>query len=137
MQETITKYTDGIGIPPVVTATRIQKVELLNVQKRDRTPPASWANRRDWRSHESKPRIYPSVRGETLWENLARRRTSPIREYRKFIPAVLKELGLPPETKVRWSQKAGCSMCPCSPGFIVETQGRWDAWMIVGDRTAA
>ena len=29
------------------------------------------------------------------------------------------QLGIAPDTKVRWSQYAGCS-CPCSPGFIVE-----------------
>lgn len=27
---------------------------------------------------------------------------------------------------VRWSKKAGCSMCPCSPGWVTERHGGFD-----------
>lgn len=40
----------------------------------------------------------------------------------QVIPAVLKKMGVPANSKVRWSQYAGCS-CPCSPGFIVSHPG--------------
>ena len=59
-------------------------------------------------------------RAETLRENWARRFISPSREYRKFLPEVFEKLGLPPDTVAKWDRYAGCSMCPCSPGFIVE-----------------
>lgn len=29
------------------------------------------------------------------------------------------------ELRVRFSQKAGCSMCPCSPGFLVDVKSQW------------
>lgn len=35
----------------------------------------------------------------------------------------LEALGNPEGVKLSWSSKAGCSMCPCSPGLIV-TEGR-------------
>lgn len=39
--------------------------------------------------------------------------------YKKFVmPEVLKQMSLPADTEVKWSQYAGCS-CPCSPGFVV------------------
>lgn len=56
---------------------------------------------------------------ETLWENFFNRRARPVSEYRKkVVPEALKYLGLPADTKVRWSQYGGCA-CGCSPAFIV------------------
>jgi len=70
----------------------------------------------------SKPkniRVYVWPESETILENLQNRRQRPYTIWRKeVIPSVLKELNLPADTKVRWSQYAGCS-CPCSPGFII------------------
>jgi hypothetical protein len=34
------------------------------------------------------------------------------------MPSVLKRMGLPDTTEVKWSQSAGCS-CGCSPAFVV------------------
>lgn len=43
----------------------------------------------------------------------------PYKIYKEHVlPEVFKQLGLPPDTEARWSQKAGCS-CGCSPGFIL------------------
>lgn len=68
----------------------------------------------------NKPRIYVFTKGETILENLQNRRDRPYTAYRKeVLPTVFAQLGVAPDTKVRWSQYAGCS-CPCSPGFIVE-----------------
>jgi hypothetical protein len=73
---------------------------------------------------QSKTRIYFRIEDETVMENFVNRRTRPYNEYRKLIPQALKQLGLSPEQisnmKFSWSKKAGCTMCPCSPGFIVE-----------------
>jgi len=71
-------------------------------------------------------RIYVWPQGESIMDNLQNRRQRPYTAYKKeVIPAVLKEMGLPADTKVRWSQYAGCS-CPCSPGFVVDGDSRRD-----------
>ena len=69
---------------------------------------------------QKKTRIYFWRSRETLIENFARRFTDPSREYRKFLPEVFEKLGLPAETVAKWNRYAGCTMCPCSPGFILE-----------------
>lgn len=97
------------------------KIEVTKVEK----------NRGDWsrkgRAEYNKPtRIIIWPQGETIWENLNNRRQRPYTIWRKeVIPTVLKELDLPLDTKVRWSQKAGCS-CGCSPSFIVEDYHTFD-----------
>lgn len=68
-------------------------------------------------------RVYVWTEGETIIENLQNRRQRPHTIYKKeLIPVVLWRMGLPADTKVRWSQKAGCG-CGCSPGFIID--GDW------------
>ena len=75
-----------------------------------------------------KPRIYVFPPEYTVLENLENRRERPYQEWKKLIPEVIEkaktrkggdEIEFGPNTKVRWSQKAGCS-CGCSPGFIVD-----------------
>jgi|LSQX01.3.fsa_nt_gb hypothetical protein len=41
-----------------------------------------------------------------------------VRRYRKVLPEILKQAGIP-EAKASWSWKAGCS-CGCTPGFILD-----------------
>ena len=63
--------------------------------------------------------IYVWPKGETILENLESRHQRPYTVYKKeVLPEVLRQMGLQPFTKVRWSQKAGCP-CGCSPAFIV------------------
>ena len=63
---------------------------------------------------------------ETVIEQLFNRRERPHAVWRKTVlQKVLKELDFPADTKVRWSQYAGCS-CPCSPGFILSSEGYRD-----------
>jgi hypothetical protein len=72
------------------------------------------------REFNRKTRVYVWPEGETLMENLQNRRGRPHTVYRKeVLPGVLRQMGLSENTKVRWSQYAGCS-CPCSPGFVVD-----------------
>lgn len=71
-------------------------------------------------------RIYVWPQGESIMDNLQNRRQRPYTTYKKeVIPAVLEAMGMAPDTKVRWSQYAGCD-CPCSPGFIVDGDSRRD-----------
>ena len=71
------------------------------------------------RSSNSRPRIYVHIDGETLHQNLQDRRDRPYTIYKKeVLPKLFRLLGIN-APKVSWSQKAGCRMCPCSPGFIV------------------
>ena len=72
-------------------------------------------------------RLYFFHERETLGENLFNRRHRSHREYRKLLPEVLERAGLPANTKAKWSQYAGCSMCPCSPGFILDVSSYLDS----------
>ena len=84
----------------------------------------------DWNDYYKSPRIYVHPKGETILENLfIGRHNRPYKMYRELIlPTVLEELGWDTDTKLRWSQKAGCTMCPCSPGFIVTLPKLKDSW---------
>ena len=76
-------------------------------------------------------RIYVFPKGETIMQNLMNRKQREHTVYKKeVIPAVLEKMGLPADTKVRWSQYAGCS-CPCSPGFIVDGDSRRDVHVTI------
>lgn len=79
----------------------------------------------------SKPRLYISPEGEGILANFANRTSRPYNTYRKMLPQIFLALGLPANTKARWSQHAGCSMCPCSPGFILDVEGTFDAWATI------
>lgn len=68
-----------------------------------------------------KTRAYIFIENEDIISNLTNRKQRPYTSYRKEImPKVLEALKLPVDTKIKWSQYAGCTSCPCSPGFIIE-----------------
>lgn len=84
-----------------------------------------------YREWVKQTRIYVWPRGESIMENLMNRKQREHTVYKKeVIPGVLEAMGLPADTKVRWSQYAGCS-CPCSPGFIVDGDSRRDVHVTV------
>lgn len=65
-------------------------------------------------------RIHIFLENETILQQLFTRRERPYKVYqREVLPGVFEAAGLPADTKVNWSQKAGCA-CGCSPGFIVQ-----------------
>ena len=71
----------------------------------------------------AKTRVYVFPKGETLMDNLMNRKARPYTVYKKeVLPSVFRAMGLPENTKARWSQYAGCS-CPCSPGFVLDVRG--------------
>lgn len=81
------------------------------------------------RETNRRTRIYVHPERETVLENLENRRNRPWQEWRKSaVPVALAALGLPSDTRVSWSQKAGCS-CGCSPGFIVKEHWGHDVWL--------
>jgi len=75
-------------------------------------------NRTRYREFNKAPRVYVSLREESLIDNLFNRRNRPTKEYRAVAKSALKEQGITVK-KMRWSQYAGCT-CPCSPGFILD-----------------
>lgn len=80
------------------------------------------SSKRDKRrsSYFLKPRIFIFPASESIIDNLMNRHDRPHKAWEtNLIPIIFKALGIPEMTKVRWSQKAGCT-CPCSPGFIIE-----------------
>ena len=76
-------------------------------------------------------KIYIFVDNETILENLMNRRNRPYKWYKEnVLPKALEQLKktdpvsyeLIKDAKWSWSQSCGCSMCPCSPGFISDTK---------------
>jgi hypothetical protein len=75
-------------------------------------------------------KAYVWVSGESIAENLTERRSRPYKYYQEnILPEILRQVDAKhPEYKISinvkdwgWRQKCGCSMCPCSPGFIQKT----------------
>jgi hypothetical protein len=56
--------------------------------------------------------------GEDVWTHLANRRSRDYNTLRPLIAAKLIEQGIKFE-KLSWNRYAGCSMCPCSGGFVL------------------
>jgi hypothetical protein len=89
----------------------------------------------DFRSPSTnKTRIYFWLDKESVIEGLFKRRSRPHLQYAKFIPEVMKFEVISSDMKkvyhfhprYRWSQSAGCKVCPCSPGFIMGFIGSHD-----------
>lgn len=78
--------------------------------------------RRDYNSdcaeYDQTTRVYVWPKNENILENLTNRQNRPYKEYKRLVEKELEDAGY--ECKVRWSQKAGCKMCPCSPGFVLD-----------------
>jgi len=85
-----------------------------------------------WSERKGEPfrdnnKCYIWVERESIVENLMNRRSRPYKFYQEnVLPQILKEVNEKyPEYRIStnvkdwgWRQKCGCSMCPCSPGFI-------------------
>jgi len=72
-------------------------------------------------------KIYIWIKGQNVLENLIGRGHEPYKLYKKFvIPKVMEMIKeqhpdkyeLLKDVKWGWNKHCGCSMCPCSPGFI-------------------
>lgn len=128
---------------PTLEITNVRRIE----RDRPRWIPGTWhaavldpntgrVLRRGWRSrgymsdtergYTKKPRLYVDVEGEGFWEAFGNRTSRPSTLYRTVVREALERIGVPADAKVRWDRNAGCSMCPCSPGFVVEYERRKD-----------
>ena len=92
---------------------------------------------RSGETRKSKPKIYIFPEGqsgdETLVEQLYSRRNRPYKLFKQdVLPQIMRVLESKhplvwnrlKDVKWGWRQDCGCSMCPCSPGFV----GDQDAW---------
>jgi len=96
------------------------------------TRPAT--NHRGPYGRTAKARLFIHHKEETVLENLTERDSRDHKSYRRdILPTVFRELKLPADTKCSWSQKAGCSSCPCSPGFVLEGTIGTTIWVTVVD----
>lgn len=77
-------------------------------------------------------RVFIDFEGETILDNLNNRVARPYTTLKPIVIEKLKESGIDFE-KIRWSRKAGCRMCPCSPGFIIDGHYGKDFWLTVTD----
>ena len=77
--------------------------------------------------YKSANKLYIWPTGESILDNLVNRRSRPHDFYKKeIIPVIMNQLQeqFPDEAKYiarenwGWRAKCGCSMCPCSPGFV-------------------
>ena len=82
-------------------------------------PRKNWGGR--WSEYTQAPRLYVSVADETILDNLANRTRRPYNVYKTLIHSsgIASVLDL---SKLSWSKNAGCTMCPCSPGFVLQSQ---------------
>ncbi len=73
---------------------------------------------------EDPKRPGPFGNGEgDLFDEFAWRRTNsaptPAKVIKEFISPILIREGIDTPLTVRWNRYAGCSMCPCSPGYSI------------------
>lgn len=74
--------------------------------------------------------IYVEVASEAFWDSFANRTSRPFSLWKQ---PILKHFGKEfPEVDcsgMHWYAKAGCTMCPCSPGFILPNHRGVDYWV--------
>lgn len=131
MRKTITVTTPQGDITIVERTMTYRKV-------RYGSGPSSYWNAQNNREYDKLPRIYvrtESQAAETVLDDMNNRTRRPHAVYRAALKAMF--AGAHIEKYVgglRWDQYAGCSMCPCSPGFVVQRAQdapfrRYDIWV--------
>lgn len=97
--------------------------QVIEVSKHPIRQPR-WVNGRrqgTGRTQNHKTRIFFWPEGESIFEQLTTRHIRPSTQWKKMIPTVCEKLGVDAsKVNAHWSSKAGCSMCPCSPGFVID-----------------
>ena len=80
-------------------------------------------------------KIYIWLTDSSVLENLINRRNRPYEDYRReVIPQLMETLKkeqpnvyeVLKDVKWSWNQNCGCSMCPCSPGFVGNVNRGYD-----------
>lgn len=74
---------------------------------------------RQGEAYRNSSHLYVGIQNESIMENLTfGRHNRPHKAYETHLLPLLAERGIN-VTQAFWSKNAGCSMCPCSPGFIL------------------
>jgi hypothetical protein len=82
--------------------------------------PRGWRKRPRGLDHPwRESRVFPSFEGETIFAHLENRRSRPWQLLKPLVAAELTARGIA-FTKLTWNRYAGCTMCPCSGGFVIE-----------------
>ena len=68
-------------------------------------------------------RAHVWVVGESILEDFGNRTSRPHEEWQPIVDAALREAGYEFD-RLLWDQNAGCSVCPCSPGFWLLNEPR-------------
>ena len=110
----------------------VKKFDDRNYIEQERPVAFGW---KEWQQRRNqKTRVYVHVENESLLEDLCNRTSRPFNLYKPVVEKALRDKGFEFD-KLRWSQKAGCSMCPCSPGFILEGSWGHDVWITLDGDT--
>lgn len=73
--------------------------------------------------------IYFDITSPVVFAEIQQKKEPYHKVFRKeVLPTVLQKAKLPLDTKVVWSDKAGCS-CGCSPGFLITGQKGFDIYV--------
>lgn len=83
----------------------------------------------DSRRDSQKVWIHVDLKGETVLENLQRRRARPTALYEALVVAHLARLGVWPK-ELTWKQTLACK-CGCSPGFLAIVEDHAQRAMLV------
>lgn len=104
------------------------KFKITHLEARTET----WSDRKN-EPYKLNNKLYIWPANETIVENLFNRRNRPANIWKKeVIPAIMEKLSEKyphifkdvQGEKWGWRQKCGCSMCPCSPGFVSRSFGQ-------------
>lgn len=89
---------------------------------------------REWKKNQQSSdtpmapsRVFPSFVGESVFAHLENRRKRPYTEMKPLVAKALTDAGIE-FTKISWNRYAGCNMCACSGGFIIEGHKGQDFW---------
>lgn len=114
-----------------ITPIQVEGIRITELQVK----PEAYTTRTS-RSPIQKTRLFVSIKDETAMQNFLSRmaqragappRLSPRAIRKHVLEAVVKELrkkhpeaNITSPSQAHWSRWAGCSSCPCSPGYVVE-----------------
>lgn len=109
---------------------------MLNIKTITLRPKTGSSSKTNAEDYFHRARVYVHLEGESVIEHLQNRRDRPYNVYKtEVLPRLFRLLGLPAATKMNWSRKAGCTMCPCSGGFIDNNEVvPWDIHVTVTEK---
>ncbi len=92
------------------------KIKVVEVK----VQPMDTGDLRKAKNGKKKARMYFFPKGENVLENLVARTFRPKVLYRTVFDEVFEKASVGKPERITWDQYAGCAMCPCSPGFVLD-----------------